>query len=117
MRLQPSSRDGSVDMVRSVGIIAIVAGHVWGSSFITTIVYPWHVPLFFFLSGWLWKERTLVEEIHSRAKTLIRPYLFWLFAFLTILVADQLKHGAIDFMSLARVIYGGAYATRPFTTF
>ena len=42
------------DVVKGIGIIAIVLGH--SASRLTAFVYLWHVPLFFFITGYLYNE-------------------------------------------------------------
>jgi fucose 4-O-acetylase-like acetyltransferase len=67
--------------LRILGIAAVVAGHVgaWSGPVVRETVYTWHVPLFFFLSGYLWSEgRSVIEEMTKRAKTLLLPYIVWL---------------------------------------
>ena len=32
----------------------MIVGHVWGTSLVHRIIYPWHVPLFYVLSGYFW---------------------------------------------------------------
>lgn len=74
-----ASRSVGVDTVRVIAIVAIVAGHAWTRDRSALVVYPWHVPLFFILSGYLWSgRRSLDQEARRRLETLGRPYLFWL---------------------------------------
>ncbi|HKS00680.1 MAG TPA: acyltransferase family protein [Arthrobacter sp.] len=74
-------RSGAIDFLRVLGIAAVVAGHIaaWSGPVLRETVYTWHVPLFFFLSGYLWSEgRGLIQEMNKRAKTLLLPYIVWL---------------------------------------
>jgi len=68
-----------IDLVRVVGVVAIIAGHVFGGISTGYSIYSWHVPLFFFLSGYLWRsKRSLRDEVSRRARTLLVPYIIWL---------------------------------------
>jgi fucose 4-O-acetylase-like acetyltransferase len=74
-------RSGAIDFLRVLGITAVVAGHIgaWSGPVVRETIYTWHVPLFFFLSGYLWSEgRGLIDELNKRARTLLLPYLVWL---------------------------------------
>lgn len=77
----PQMRSGAIDFLRVLGIAAVVAGHIgaWSGPVVRETVYTWHVPLFFFLSGYLWSEgRGVIQEMDKRAKTLLLPYIVWL---------------------------------------
>jgi acyltransferase len=111
-------RSAAIDLVRVVGVIAIVAGHVWGLRIVHDALFSWHVPLFFFLTGFLWRnERTLKDEMSRRTQTLAKPYLFW-FAILYVgFVGLQLGSGMGEIQQWLYPFYGGAAASLPFTTF
>ncbi|OYC97796.1 hypothetical protein CI089_04495 [Microbacterium sp. Yaish 1] len=65
-------------MVRVIGIVAVVAGHISTEGVIRPLLYSWHVPLFFVLVGYFWSaERTLRAETVSRLRSLVVPTLVW----------------------------------------
>lgn len=71
-------RSGPVDALRVLGTLAVVAGHVWISEPVLMVIYTWHVPLFFFLTGYFWSpRRTLRTEVVKRLSTLAVPLLVW----------------------------------------
>jgi acyltransferase len=110
-------RSGAVDFLRVLGIVAVVAGHVtaWAGPLTRETLYPWHVPLFFFLSGYFWSEnRTLKSEIRNRAKSLLVPYLFWLIA-IGAWSISQLN--VIELSTFSRLLRGGSLLTGPFAAF
>lgn len=45
-------RNSAVDSLKGVGIIAVVAGHIYTEPF-ARLVFLWHMPLFFLISGYL----------------------------------------------------------------
>ena len=60
---------------KTIGIIAVVIGH--SGSPLTDFVYQWHIVLFFFISGYFYKEtysKTPVIFIKKRLKSLYLPY-------------------------------------------
>ena len=111
-------RDAAIDLVRVAGIAAIVAGHVWESEFTWFVFYPWHVPVFFFLSGYLWKTtRSLTAELAARGRSLLKPYLLWFALIFTAWLTVSLRTGNVSLKGLMAPVYGGFYAGRPFSTF
>lgn len=113
-----TTRSGAIDFVRVLGIIAVVAGHVWSSDLAKNLFYPWHVPLFFFLSGYFWRaNRTRKDEVVKRGRTLGLPYAAW-FAIIGLpYLIELIVSDRFGLEALARPLYGGSVAVRPFTTF
>ncbi|XAS66167.1 acyltransferase family protein [Micrococcaceae bacterium Sec5.7] len=112
-----TSRSGAVDFLRILGIVAVVAGHMgaWSGPIIREGVYTWHVPLFFFLSGYLWSEnRLLMAELRKRARTLLIPYGFWL-ALVGIWWLSQME--VIEGPAIGRLVMGGSHLAGPFAAF
>lgn len=69
-------------------MIAVAVGHYWGGAAtshpnpVRLAVYPWHVPLFFFLTGYFWTfGRTFTSEVATRAKSLLLPFAAWTLIF------------------------------------
>lgn len=114
-----AARSVGVDLVRVVAVVAIVLGHVWGEGTLRTVVHPWHVPVFFLLSGYLWRSgRSLGEEVRRRSRTLLVPYVAWLVILLVVVVAVTLVRGdGLPLGAVRDALLGGAYAGRPFSAF
>jgi fucose 4-O-acetylase-like acetyltransferase len=108
-----------LDVVRILGIIAIVAGHVWAVGTVRDLLFAWHVPVFFFLSGYLWVEqRSLSVEFGKRFRSLIVPYLAWLLIIAAAVAAETVQTGGtLTWAFAANLLKGGAYVGRPFTAF
>jgi fucose 4-O-acetylase-like acetyltransferase len=71
-------RDATVDTARGIGIILVVLGHNWtvlqekGELF--RVIYSFHLPLFFFLSGMFLKDSVQLGKFAlSRADALLKP--------------------------------------------
>ncbi|SFA69897.1 acyltransferase [Collimonas sp. OK607] len=77
-----------VDNAKAIGMVLVVLGHSRGlPDYIVRLIFSFHVPLFFFISGFLIKSSKLDVPIFRNAKkvlqTLAIPYvLFFLLAFL-----------------------------------
>lgn len=78
----------SIDKIKGIGIIAVVLGHLLlgsvSDNFLRYVIYSFHMPLFFFISGWLLNtdklsKITLSEFISKYGK---RMLLWWLVAWI-----------------------------------
>lgn len=78
-----SDRITWVDAARGMGISLIFLGHVWSledPSRAYEVIYSFHVPLFFFLSGItlsVGRRQRPVDAVRHRARTLLLPYAFY----------------------------------------
>ena len=83
-----------VDYVKAIGIILVVYGHVAGGVFgsgmiedvklfwlVDSIVYSFHMPLFFCLSGLFFRQsldrRGTKSVLFSKLDTIVYPYIVW----------------------------------------
>ena len=88
-------RDAYVDMTRFIGILLMVIGHSYfmywfGGWWPGRIIWSFHMPPFFIISGYMHKQRELSDVFYHGIKTLVYPY----FVFGTIaLIISILKHG------------------------
>ncbi|SEQ20571.1 Fucose 4-O-acetylase [Lachnospiraceae bacterium NE2001] len=67
-----------IDLFRAFGIILMIMGHITFGGVFNKFIHAFHMPMFFFISGWFYKrkEDILIGEIILRkAKTLLLPYL------------------------------------------
>ena len=74
-----------LDIAKGVAILSIIAGHM-NIAFIDRFVFTYHVPIFFIISGFLFKNKEGV--IKKRFNRLLIPYVFTVFM---IIFADELK--------------------------
>ena len=68
-----------LDIFRSFGIIAMVVGHIWYVRPLDHFIHAFHMPMFFWISGFLFRhkskeEQSLLSYIVKKAKTLLLPY-------------------------------------------
>ncbi len=74
-----------LNIVKALCIILMVIGHSSAPAGVTGFIYIFHMPAFFFLSGYLLKESWLDRPgsfIKKRLGTLYAPYVFWELVFL-----------------------------------
>ena len=78
-----SQRIGYFDIARGIGILLVVLGHNdFGgiSPFLDQLIYSFHVPLFFFLSGYFLNAAVpFVEFLRKRFHSILKPYWFTIF--------------------------------------
>lgn len=70
-------RENWIDWGKALGILLVVMGHsVYASKDVTSFIFVIHMPLFFFVSGYLFKTSRSWHEISvSNVKTLLVPYI------------------------------------------
>jgi fucose 4-O-acetylase-like acetyltransferase len=95
---QPRDRDLSLDVAKGIGILLVVVGHAWRGldtagmignpdlfRLIDTLIYNFHMPLFFLLSGMTFQDwtlrRPLPEAAISRVTRLLWPLVLWSYLF------------------------------------
>jgi fucose 4-O-acetylase-like acetyltransferase len=64
-----------------LGLAAVVVGHTTTDSYLWLhhLMVAWDVPIFFFISGYLWNEhRSFTDELRRRSRKLLVPYVCWL---------------------------------------
>jgi fucose 4-O-acetylase-like acetyltransferase len=103
-----------------VGIVAIVAGHTWDQhDWVRDWFFTWHVPVFFIISGYLWKEgRTTRSELRNRTRTLLVPYVAWILLVSVVWFGFRaLRSDPIDWSVVADLPLGGWHIDRPYSAF
>jgi len=88
-----------LDAGKGLGMLLVMLGHADIPTFLKTYIYTFHMPLFFFLSGYLFKMEkfsNLKVFFIKRTKSLIFPYLCFSFlAYLWFLVVYH--YGEVDY--------------------
>src|SRR4030065_1660166 len=94
--MNTSVRIAWVDHAKALGICMVVLGHTAGlPAFGMNLIYSFHMPLFFFLSGYLLKEIHLQQSLSGFLKrmwrTLLVPYIcFWVLSYFYWLATHKL---------------------------
>lgn len=65
-------RDSNIDALKGLGIVLMIIGHV--NTPIRDIIFSFHMPLFFFVSGFLYKDRSIGEILKRNFKKILIPY-------------------------------------------
>ena len=64
-----------IDTAKGIGIICVILGHLYAPG-LFIFIYSFHIPLFFFLSGYLFNGKSCFKEfVKSKIKGLLIPYI------------------------------------------
>ena len=100
-----NNRLSYIDILKGIGIILVVAGHVYMNSIAYNWFYSFHMPLFFFAAGWVYKERPIKTDLRKRAKSIIIPY--FSFGFLILLYWQLFeRHFRASELSFTQSLFG-----------
>lgn len=76
-----SHRIAWLDWAKVIGMFLVVLGHCYPFAsppcYVRNLIYSFHMPLFFFMSGMLFKQRTVAEAARKSFVALIVPLLSW----------------------------------------
>lgn len=98
------------DLAKAIGMLTIIWGHIRLSGWSNSFVYAWHIPLFFFLSGMVFKKEKYADFktfLKKKVKSLLIPYLiFSILTWLIWAIFSYLTHAEIDslWMPLAETV-------------
>lgn len=66
-----------LDIAKGIAIICIVIGHNLGIPAVGHVVFTFHVPIFYFITGYLMNRNSSVSDfVKRRSKRLLLPYLY-----------------------------------------
>lgn len=107
-----SARLAWIDVLKGIGIILVVTGHVYSNQIIYRWIYSFHMPLFFLAAGWTYREKSFLMDIKRRVQSIVIPYISF---GLLILVYWQLiernfrESTEMNFVSALRGLLSGEY--------
>lgn len=73
-----NSRIVWIDISRAIAIIAVIVGHSLGNywlGYLARIIFAFHMPIFFILSGYLYKSKSIKTVFKKGIINLVVPYL------------------------------------------
>jgi len=118
------SRSVAIDSVRVLGVLAVVIGHFYSGPdgpprLVDAAIYSWQVPIFFFLTGYLWKRgRTVRFETTARARSLLVPYFAWMTIFgVPLAIVATLASGAAPWDFIGTTLWGGGVVRGSFAPY
>ncbi len=71
-------KNNHITIAKALGIIFMVMGHAWTNTYLHGIIYLFHMPLFFFCSGYFFNnEDSFINILKKRINKLYLPYFKW----------------------------------------
>jgi fucose 4-O-acetylase-like acetyltransferase len=108
-----SKRIEYIDIARGIGILLVVLGHNdfgYISPFGYKVIYSFHMPLFFFLSGYFLKTSIpFFDFFKKRFNSLLKPYLFILFIIYFTSVSFEKMGFRTAIQRIVKSLYGTGY--------
>lgn len=101
-------RNRAIDIQKGLGIILVAVGHNWvigqNNDELFRIIYSFHVPLFFFISGVLFQSNVrFIDLIRQKWQSILKPY-FTVLLVVSIFVAISLHRFPIG--NLIGILFG-----------
>lgn len=111
-----------IDAAKGVGIILVVIGHVWTRGAVRDLIYAFHMPLFFLLSGYTLAPRPMRETLVRMLRSMAVPYAAFLILLALWDAGFESWRGARPIFrdwgdALWRMGVGGSELRGPFTIF
>lgn len=103
-----------LDVAKSVGIFCIVLGHFRISTFAYKFLWTFHVPLFFFISGWLFKVSSTPVFLKKLSFRLILPYVY---IYLLTVVITIFQKSDFNGQHIIRMVLGMFWGTHSYRGF
>lgn len=105
--MRESHRNPEFDIVKGIGMVLMVLGHTYGpESLLWSIIYPFHMPLFYIISGYFFKEKDTITVIRTSYIRLLKPYLFICIAVTLIRFIQHLTNTSIHVFDIKGILYG-----------
>ena len=101
----PSNRLAFIDTAKGLGILAVVAGHIYPNDTVHSVLYLFHMPLFFFISGYLFKVNDNRVFFYDKLQQLIVPYLSFLLIIYTAQNLHFFKHMPFSYSQLGLLYF------------
>lgn len=67
-------RDPVFDIMKGIAIIAVIIGHIVIPIPLRDLIFTWHMPMFFIVSGFFYKRKSNLAMFKSNSNSLLLPY-------------------------------------------
>ncbi len=105
-RIMNNSRLEYVDVAKGIGIICTIIGHTFTGTMTARVIYTFHMPMFFFISGYLYHEKKTKDLFAKSVKRLLVPYFTTCLCFLGYYVIDKILTDNIDIIAKGLRLHG-----------
>ncbi len=108
-----SKRIEYIDIAKGIGILLVVMGHndfAVISPYAYQVIYSFHMPLFFFLSGYFLKTTIpFFDFFKKRFNSLLKPYLFTIFIIYFTSISFEKMGFRTAIQRILKSLYGAGY--------
>ena len=95
-----------VDVAKGIGIICTVIGHTFTGTMTAKVIYTFHMPMFFFISGYLYHEKKTKDLMGKSVKRLLVPYFTTCLCFLGYYIIDKILRDEIEIIPKGLQLHG-----------
>ncbi len=79
-KTKPKKYYSEIDILKGIGIFLVVLGHLsFKNENISHLIFSFHMPLFFVLSGFVFKRKKMSNFFLSKFRRILIPYIFFSF--------------------------------------
>lgn len=104
--MKQQQRIAWLDTAKGLGIIMVILGHcVYTSSIAWNTIFAFHMPLFFILSGYLFRLKQWKNLLSSKINSLVIPYVFYSFLGLAVTLLVPQWRQALTVKGIIQDIY------------
>ena len=91
-----------LDVAKGITILLMILGHTSIPQYISNFIFAFHMPLFFFASGWCtnWRRYSFIPFIKRKFKSLFMP--FFLYSITVILIAGLIGRNDLSIKNVIR---------------
>lgn len=117
--MRQQGREDYIDVLKGIGICLVVIGHVYWPP-VSSVIYIFHMPLFFLIGGYLYRASPEISAFTIRkARQLLVPYLTFLICIGgPMLISCLMRQGTTEAAGLTRdLILGGERLVGPLGVF
>lgn len=106
-------RNPVFDIMKGIGILAMILGHSPIPKILISFIFTWHMPLFFIISGYFFHPISVVDCIRSNSRSLLVPYLVtMLFIIVLYLFIGNTQHNSL-LQALCAIFIGAGSRNLP----
>ena len=96
-----SNRIAWIDYTKGIAILLVIVGHTIRNFYIRSIIFSFHMPIFFILSGYTFRPSKIIQDFLRKAKksfkSLIIPaYCIWIIRLILYYVVNHIKYSASE---------------------
>ena len=111
---QTINRLSELDILRGIAIFLVVFGHITHIAELRNYIWGFHIPIFFFISGLLFKPdkyNSFNDFLRNKIRNLIIPYIIFYLVTLCyyILIESHVRGGVSNLKLLLGMFYGSYY--------